>query len=101
MLEKLQVLLPTLVVATCQVLPLSALTYTVSPLARLALKVPLKVWAAVLVLKSVLLLPLAAVSALIKAVAMVVLGALVSRVKLSAVGALLLPAKSCWRTHTV
>ena len=71
----LQVLLPTLVVAATQVLPLSMDTYTVSPLTRLALKLPLMVWAAVLVFKSALLAP---VSALKLTLAMVVVGALAS-----------------------
>jgi hypothetical protein len=63
------------VVAKDQVLPLSKETDTVSPLAKVVLKVPLMVCAAVLVMKSPLLEP---VSALKAAVAMVVLGAVVS-----------------------
>ena len=73
---RLQVFCPTVVVAAVQVLPLSKDTDTVSPVARLPLKVPLMVCAAVLVMKSVLL----PVSALKAAVAMVVVGATVSKV---------------------
>ena len=54
-------------------------TDTTSPVVRLVLKVPLMSWAAVLVMKSVLLLP---VSALNAAVAMVVVDAVVSIVQL-------------------
>ena len=75
---KLQVLAPTVVVAWAQLLPLSMDTYTVSPASIAALKVPLTVWPVVLVLKSVLLVPLAAVSALHTKVLTVVVGALVS-----------------------
>ena len=75
---KLHAVLPTLVVAAVQVLPLSMDTYTRSPASSAVLKVPLMVWPVVLVLKSVLLVPLAAVSALHTKVAMVVLGAVVS-----------------------
>ena len=89
---RLQVLLPTVVLAAAQVLPLSMDTRTDSPTERLALKVPLMVWAAVRVMKSLLALP---VSALSVAVAMVVVGATVSKVALSALlAALVLPAMS-------
>ena len=75
---KLHAVLPTLVVAVAQLVPLSMDTYTVSPASSAVLKVPLTVWAVVLVLKSVLVLPLAAVSALSTRVAMVEVGASVS-----------------------
>jgi hypothetical protein len=63
------------VVAKDQLLPLSNETDTVSPAANVVLKVPLMVCAAVLVMKSLVLEP---VSALKAAVAMVVVGAVVS-----------------------
>ena len=61
------------------VLPLSKDTETVSPVARLALKVPVMFCAAVVVMKSLALMP---VSALKAAVAMVVVVAVVSMVQL-------------------
>ena len=66
--------------AAVQVAPLSSETSTVSPMARAALRVPLRVWAAVLVIRSLLVVPLGAVSALNTALAMVVAGAVVSSV---------------------
>ena len=75
---KLQVLAPTVVMADAQLVPLSMDTYTVSPAASTEAKVPLTVWLPTLVLRSVLLVPLAAVSGLKVAVAMVLVGALVS-----------------------
>ena len=68
-----------MVLAVFQVLPLSNDTKTVSPVAKLALKVPLMVCAAVWVMKSLALLP---VSALKAAVAMVVVGDVLSTMKL-------------------
>lgn len=73
--DKLQVFAPTEVVAAAQVEPLSSDTYTTSPAATLADKVPLMVCAAVLVMKSVLLLPVSAEKLL---VATVVVGGVVS-----------------------
>lgn len=68
---------PTEVVAAVQLAPLSNDTYTISPEATLADKVPLMVCAAVLVMKSVLLLPVSAEKLF---VAMVVVGAVLSTV---------------------
>ena len=86
-----------MLVACAQVLPLSVDTCTDSPLAKLALKLPLMVWAAVWVMKSLLLLPVSALSA--KA-AMVLLGAMTSRSKVGPVALTLLPAPSTKRTLT-
>ena len=73
--DRLQVFTPTDVVAAVQVAPLSSDTYTTSPEATLADNVPLMVCAAVLVMKSVLLVPVSAEKLF---VAMVVAGAVVS-----------------------
>ena len=54
---KLNVLLPTALLASVQVAPLSTLTLTTSPIAVGALNVPLIVCAATLVMKSVALAP--------------------------------------------
>ena len=96
---RLQVFCPTVLVAVVQVLPLFKDTETVSPVARFALKVPLMVCAAVWVMKSLALLP---VSALKAAVAMVVVGAVVSMVQLLLLlgGVDSLPARSVCRTFT-
>ena len=96
---RLQVFCPTVVVAVLQVLPLSKDTETTSPLASVVLKVPLMSWAAVLVMKSVLLVP---VSALNAAVAMVVVGAVASIVQLLVLLLTVetLPAASVCRTCT-
>ena len=75
---KLQLVLPALAVAAVQVTPLSRETQTLSPAPSALPRLPLTVWAAVLVIRSVLLVPLAAVSALNWALATVVAGALVS-----------------------
>jgi hypothetical protein len=93
----LQVLLPTLAVACAQVLPLSMDNHTDSSVSKVALKLPLMVWAAVLVLKSVALIP---VSALKATAVMVVVGATRSRNKLGPVALTLLPAASIKRTDT-
>ena len=53
----LQVLLPTLALAVAQLTPPLTDTSTVSPLARLAFKLPLRVWLAVWVMKSLPALP--------------------------------------------
>src|SRR3569623_274681 len=74
-----QVFEPTDVVAVVQVEPLSSETSTISPETMLAEVVPLMVWAAVLVMKSVLLVPVSAENAI---VAMVVVGATLSTVAL-------------------
>ena len=66
---------PTVVVAVVHVLPLLSDTYTVSPLAMLALKVPLMSCAAVAVMKSLLLVPVSALNATVDTV---VVGAVVS-----------------------
>ncbi len=58
--DKLQLFWPELAVASCQVVPLSSETCTVSSTARLVSTVPEMVWAAVLVVKSVLELPVSA-----------------------------------------
>ena len=68
-----------MVVAAVHVLPLSSDTYTVSPLAILALKVPLMSCAAVAVMKSLLLVPVSALNATVDTV---VVGAVVSIVQL-------------------
>jgi hypothetical protein len=65
-------LLPTLPEAASQSVPLFKDTNTVSPAARLALRLPLMVWDAVLVMKS---LPLSTLKA---ALAILVVGAWVS-----------------------
>ena len=65
-----------LTVASTQVVP-SKESWIFSPLPRVPLKVPLAVWLAVLVMKSVLLLPVSTLSAVTVAVAA---GAVVSRV---------------------
>ena len=75
---RLHVLVPTVATAALQLLPLSMDTYTPSPLFKLKAKVPLTVWAVVLVVKSVLVVLLAAVSALSATVVTVLVGALVS-----------------------
>ena len=75
---KLHAVLPTVVVAAAQLVPLSMDTYTTSPATMAADKLPLTVWAAVLVLKSVLVVLSGAVSALRARVAMVAVGAVVS-----------------------
>src|SRR3569623_737276 len=74
-----QVFEPTDVVAVDQVEPLSSETSTISPETMMAEVVPLMVWAAGLVLKSVLLVPVSAENAI---VAMVVVGATLSTVAL-------------------
>ncbi len=68
-------LVPVVLVALFQVLPLFRLTWMNSPVTVPALKVPMMVWAAMLVLKSVVLVP---VSALKTVVNTVVVGATVS-----------------------
>ena len=89
---RLQLVLPTLALALAQVLPPSSETLTTSPLSRLALRVPLMVWAAVLVTKSVLLTPVSVPST---ALATVVVGATVSKVALRfTLAGLTLPALS-------
>ena len=60
---RLKVLVPTVLVASTQVLPLSRLICTFSPARVLVLRVPERVCAAVLVTKSVLLLPVSALKA--------------------------------------
>ena len=56
-LPRVQLSLPTDVVAVVHVLPLSSETCTISPLTRLALVWPVMVWAAVFVMKSILEMP--------------------------------------------
>src|SRR3569623_1387925 len=70
-----QVFEPSEVVAVVQVAPLTSETSTISPETMLAEVVPLMVWAAVLVMKSVLLVPVSAENAI---VAMGVVGAVAS-----------------------
>ena len=96
---RVQVFWPTEVVAVVQLLPLSKDTDTISPLPKLALKVPLMVCAAVLVMKSLVLLP---VSALNTAVATVVAAPVVSIVQLLLLLLVMeiLPATSVCRTCT-
>ena len=77
-LDRLQVFTPTVVAAAVQLMPLSNETYTVSPVATVALSVPLTVCAAVWVIKSLSVPVLPAVSALKIAVAIEVVGALPS-----------------------
>ena len=72
-----QVLLPMVVLAVDNVLPLLSETSTNSPLTRLALVVPEIVWEVVLVMKSVLEVPVSAEKA---TDAIVVVGAVASRV---------------------
>ncbi len=84
-------LVPVVLVALFQVLPLFRLTWMNSPVTVPALKVPVIVWAAVLVLKSVALLP---VSALRLTVLTVMLGAVVSKTYACVLTALTLPAAS-------
>ena len=72
---KLKAVLPTAALATAQVEPLSSDTLTSSPASRLALNVPLMLCAAVLVTKSVALVP---VSVEKLTVDIVVVGAMVS-----------------------
>ena len=72
-----QILLPVVVMAVDHVLPLSSETSTNSLVTRLAVVVPEMVWAAVLVMKSVLEEP---VSAERRSDAIVVVGAVASRV---------------------
>ena len=71
------VVVPTVAVAVCHVVPLSIDTLTTSPLASAAPRVPVIVWAAVLVTKSVALVPVSAESA---TVATASVGAVVSSV---------------------
>ena len=72
---RLQVFCPTEVVAVVQLVPLFKETKTVSPFARLPLKVPLMSCAAVAVMKSLLLVPVSALNATVDTV---VVGAVVS-----------------------
>ena len=69
------VLVPIVLVAVVQLLPLLIDTSTISPVTLTALKVPLMVCAAVLVMKSVELIPVSAEKVF---VAIVVVGAVVS-----------------------
>ena len=72
-------MLPIVFVALFQVIPLSRLTLTTSPVTVTALKDPLMVWAAVFVIKSLELLPESAEKL---TVLTVVVGATVSTLKL-------------------
>ena len=94
LLSSVQVLAPTVVVANVQLLPLSIDTYTASPAASTADKLPPMDCAALLVLKSPLLPLLAAVSALKLALAMVLVGALVSMLKALAYSRLSKPLRA-------
>ena len=61
--------LPTAAVAVCQVVPLSSETLTMSPATIAELSVPVMVYAAVLVMKSVALVPVSAEKATVETAA--------------------------------
>ena len=72
-----KVVLPVVAVAVCQVAPLSSDTRTMSPVASAAPSVPVIVWAAVAVMKSVALVPVSAENATVETASV---GAVVSSV---------------------
>ena len=91
-LASVQLALPTVVLALTQLLPALSETCTDSPSASTAFRVPLKVCTLVWVMKSLLLVP---VSLLRRRLALLLVGAAVSRPKASStLGLLVLPATS-------
>ena len=88
-------MLPIVLLALFHVAPLSKLIFTTSPVAVAALRVPLIVWAAVLVMKSVVLVPVSAEKVTVLTVAV---GAIVSTLMAKAVELPVLPAASVWVT---
>ena len=91
-LASVQLALPTVVLALVQLLPALSETCTDSPSASTAFKLPLKVCTLVWVMKSLLLVP---VSLLRRRLALLLVGAAVSKPNTrSALGLLVLPATS-------